>query len=70
MGQLIGFMTSTAPDALSRAGVPGERVAVYLPMSYQIGGYTLYVERERIIPLDMDVEEAMRMVLTAGIAGD
>jgi uncharacterized membrane protein len=41
-------------------------VAVYLPMSYQIGGYTVYVPRERLTTLDMPLEDAMRMVLTGG----
>ena len=38
-----------------------------MPMSYQIGGYTMLVERGRITPLDMPVEDAMRLVLTAAI---
>ena len=60
----IGFVTGeNAGDKL----YPGEnRVGVYLPMSYQIGGFTLYIERERLVPLDMGVEEAMRLALTGG----
>jgi uncharacterized membrane protein len=42
-------------------------VAVYLPMSYQIGGYTLYLPEHCLQRLEMPVEEAMRMVLTAGM---
>ncbi len=67
---LIGFITADAPSSISIPGTTGERVAVYLPLSYQIGGYTLLVARERVTPLDIGVEEAMRMVLTAGIARD
>jgi uncharacterized membrane protein len=44
-------------------------VAVYFPMSYQIGGYTLMVPRERLQPLDLPVETAMRVVLTGGMSG-
>jgi uncharacterized membrane protein len=43
-------------------------VAVYLPMSYQIGGYTLYLPGSSIEPLDMPVEDAMRLILTAGLS--
>jgi uncharacterized membrane protein len=43
---------------------------VYFPMSYQIGGYTLYMPRERLKPLDITVEEGMRLVLTGGISGE
>ncbi len=67
---LIGFITADAPSSLNIPGTTGERVAVYLPLSYQIGGYTLLVARDRVTPLEIGVEEAMRMVLTAGIARD
>lgn len=67
---LIGFITADAPSSINIPGTTGERVAVYLPLSYQIGGYTLLVARDRVTPLEIGVEEAMRMVLTAGIAQD
>jgi uncharacterized membrane protein len=64
--RLIGFVTQ------ENAAIPGigsdeSLVAVYLPMSYQIGGYTLYLPRERIEPTDLTVEAAMRIVLTGGL---
>jgi len=64
---LIGFVTDNAPVLLDPSG--SGRIAVYLPLSYQIGGYTVLVPRERVTPLDLKVEDAMRMVLTAGIQG-
>lgn len=67
---LIGFITADVPSSINIPGTTGERVAVYLPLSYQIGGYTLLVARDRVTPLEIGVEEAMRMVLTAGIARD
>ena len=65
---VMGFVTrESVPElALADEGM----VAVYFPMSYQIGGYTLYMPRERLKPLDMSVEEGMRLVLTGGISGD
>jgi uncharacterized membrane protein len=63
--RLVGFITDNSPHAF---GPPGEqRIAVYVPMSYQIGGFTLLVPREKVEILDMSVEEAMRFILTAGI---
>ncbi len=47
---------------------PGERVAVYLPMGYMIGGYTVFVPVEWVQPIDMSVEEAMRSALIAWMA--
>jgi uncharacterized membrane protein len=64
---LIGFVTrESAPELDSVGG--SEIVGVYFPMSYQIGGYTLYLPRERLTPLDIGVEEAMRLVLTGGMS--
>jgi uncharacterized membrane protein len=42
-------------------------VTVYFPMSYAFGGYTIYLPRERIEPLDISVEDAMRLAITAGL---
>lgn len=66
----IGFVTrEAAPElAIESAGEPV--VAVYFPMSYQIGGYTLYLRRDQLRPLTLGVEEAMRLVLTGGMSSD
>ena len=63
----IGFVTrEDVPSALEAHG--GQNwVTVYFPMSYAFGGYTLYLPRERIQPLDISVEEAMRLAITAGL---
>jgi len=42
-----------------------DQVAVYLPMGYMIGGYTVIVPRSWTTPIDMPVEEAMRLALMA-----
>jgi uncharacterized membrane protein len=67
---LIGFITDPAPAQAvpELTAEDGETVlAVYLPMSYQIGGYALYLPERYLQRLEMSVEEAMRMVLTAGM---
>ena len=66
---LIGFLTSDEAGKL----VPGsslmdDLVAVYLPMSYQIGGFTVYAKRRDVEPIDMTAEDAMRLILTAGLS--
>ena len=66
--RLIGFVTGDARDHLGYTFDTEEKIlAVYLPMSYQVGGYTLYLPESRIKPLDMGFEEATQIVLTAGI---
>jgi uncharacterized membrane protein len=63
----IGFVTrEDVPSALEVHG-GHDWVTVYFPMSYALGGYTLYLPRARIQPLDISVEDAMRLAITAGL---
>lgn len=49
-------------------GFAGEdEVTVYVPLSYQIGGFTAIVPRSKVKPIDISVEQGMRFVVTAGI---
>jgi len=67
-GRVVGFVTQE--QASSLGVVDGDdMVAVYLPMSYQIGGYTVYLPRSEITATDLTVEQAMRIVLTGGVQG-
>lgn len=63
---LIGFVTGEGSGQRLFAGEGHDKVGVYLPMSYQIGGFTLYIERDRLQPLDIGFEEAMRIAITGG----
>lgn len=42
-------------------------VAVYIPLSYALGGYTMLVNKSQIQPLDIPVEKAMSLAVTAWI---
>ena len=65
----IGILTRDRFDDLP-PGMGGENiVAVYVPYSYQIGGLTVFVPRDRVQVLDMDLEDAMRFIVTAGAKG-
>lgn len=64
---LVGFVTREDVDRLAPEGQREDRIAVYLPMSYQIGGFTLLVPRSKVTPLDIPAPEALRLVLTAGV---
>lgn len=68
LGKLIGFITQEHANTLGIGG-GDDLVAVYLPMSYQIGGYTIYLPRSKIAETDLTVEQAMRIVLTGGVRG-
>jgi uncharacterized membrane protein len=65
--QMLGFVTREQFDNLPLKPSAEDPVAVYLPMSYQIGGYTLYLPRSVITPVDIPFEQAMRLAITGGI---
>lgn len=66
--QLVGFVTQSNSNVVS----DDERThcAVYLPMSYQMGGYLVYVAESKLTTLDITKKQAMQRVLTADIGGD
>lgn len=57
--EVIGLVTDEHLD--------DQHVLVYLPMSYQLGGYALALHKDRLRDLDMSLEDALRYVITAGI---
>lgn len=67
--EMIGFITQTDQNRLPESFREQDKVLVYLPMSYMIGGFTLFIPHEQVRPLNMSMEEAMRFALTAGITG-
>ncbi len=44
-----------------------DRIAVYVPMSYGLGGFTLLVPRHKITPVDIPVEKAMSLAITGWV---
>ncbi len=67
--EMIGFVTQTDEKKLPESFREQDKVLVYLPMSYMIGGFTVFIPREHVRPVKMTMEEAMRFALTAGITG-
>lgn len=67
--RLVGFVTREDSESLPAPLDENDRIAVYFPMSYQIGGYTLFIPRDRVKPVNMGMEDAMRFVVTAGLSG-
>ena len=63
--RLIGFVTTERPEGLPAAE---KLVGVYLPMSYGIGGYTVYLPKALLEPLDISLEDAMRITMSGGVS--
>lgn len=66
--EIVGLITRKGVEDLPDGFTKGDRVAVYLPMGYMIGGYTVFVPADWVQPIEMSVEEAMRSSLIAWMA--
>jgi uncharacterized membrane protein len=66
----IGFVTREDFSSLPFTPTVDEPVAVYLPMSYQIGGYTLFLPRSCLTPVNLSFEEGMKLVVTGAVTRD
>ena len=67
---IVGLVTRQSMEGLPPELSALEHVAVYLPMGYMIGGYTVFVPRSWTTPIDMSVEEAMRSSLLAWMSSN
>ena len=67
--QVIGFVTQANPESLPEDFREEDSILVYLPLSYMIGGYAVLTPRSAVKPINMNMEEAMRFTLTAGVTG-
>jgi uncharacterized membrane protein len=65
--KMLGLVTRQSLVDLPPEINEGDRVAVFFPMSYQMGGFTMFIPRSRISPVSMPMEDAMRFILTAGV---
>jgi uncharacterized membrane protein len=66
-GKAIGFVTAESAAALGLGDGAADKVAVYLPMSYMIGGHTIFLPRDMLEPTSLSVEAAMRIALMGGV---
>ena len=62
----LGFLTRDDFTDLPEIGA--DKVAVYVPMSYQIGGFTFVVAKDRVREIPMRIDDALRFCVTAGVA--
>jgi len=64
--RLVGFVTREPAGDLTGLAEDADKLVVYLPMSYQLGGYMVVVDRDRVTPSDLSVEDGLRLAITAG----
>ena len=69
--EVLGLVTrENFADVGPYLKISSEKIAVYVPLSYGLGGYTVLVNKSQITPLDIPVEKAMSLALTAWIKTD
>ena len=64
---MIGFITADDLKDFHNLDME-DPVMVYFAMSYQVGGYALFIPKKNLTYLDMKIEDALRFVTTAGIS--
>ncbi len=65
----IGFISTTAKgEVAKRAETTGQLISVFLPTTPNpTSGFLLFLPREDVIELEMSVEEAAKLVISAGL---
>jgi uncharacterized membrane protein len=65
--RMLGIVTRENFSDLRLSGPLIDRVAVYIPFSYGMGGYTVLVSRSQLTAVDLPVEKAMSLAITAWV---
>lgn len=69
--EVLGLVTREHFNDLDRNLIINpDKLAVYIPMSYGLGGYTVLVNKSQVTAIDMPVEKAMSLALTGWIKTD
>lgn len=63
---VIGLVTLDDLERASKGLAEEGEIAVYVPMSWQVGGFTLIVPRSSVRTVDMSVREALGFSLSSG----
>lgn len=64
--KVIGFVTSEEVEAFN--SVLKDHIAVYIPQTFQVAGFTFLIHKDDIQFLDVQPEDAMKFVLSGGVA--
>lgn len=67
--KILGLVSRETFEDLPKGIAAEGEIAVYLPMSYQIGGMTVMVPRSMVEKIDMSLEDGLRFAATAGMPG-
>jgi len=65
----LAFVTAETPANIEQATGTDDMVTLFMPMAPNpvMGGFVLHVGRERVVDVDMTVEEGIRAIVTSGV---
>jgi uncharacterized membrane protein len=66
----IGLVTREEFSDIPSGTFPKDNIAVYIPMSYMLGGFTTIVPRSSVTEVDIPVEKAFKLAITGWIKAD
>ncbi|MFB6142464.1 MAG: DUF502 domain-containing protein [Halorientalis sp.] len=66
----VAFLTAETPENVRAATGHDEMETLFLPMAPNpvMGGYVIHVAADRVVDVDMTVEEGIRSIVTSGVA--
>ena len=64
----IVFVTGTAPDEIAATHEADELVSVFMPTHFlPPSGFVVFVPRRSVVPIDLSVEDAAKIIISAGM---
>jgi uncharacterized membrane protein len=66
----LGIVTRENFKDLPLGDLSKDKIAVYFPLSYGLGGMTFMIPRDMITPIDMPLERAMSLAITGWVKAD
>jgi uncharacterized membrane protein len=65
----VAFKTADTTETISAATGNGEMVTLFMPMAPNpvMGGFVVHVSADRVVDVDMTVEEGIRSIVTSGV---
>ncbi|WP_435193880.1 DUF502 domain-containing protein [Natronomonas sp. EA1] len=65
----VAFKTAETPSVIEEA-TGGEMVTLFMPMAPNpvMGGFVIHISKERVVDVDLTVEQGIRSIVTSGVA--
>jgi uncharacterized membrane protein len=66
----VAFKTAETPPVIERGTGQEDMVTLFMPMAPNpvMGGFVIHVSRDRVVDVDLTVEEGIRSIVTSGVA--